>query len=67
MSYKEVDYMVLIKDCVKDLVTEIVMEVYRNHDKIQKEAMEGLLDDDVDEMELEEESIIENIIRERIK
>jgi hypothetical protein len=59
--------MLVIKDNIKDLVTEIAMEVYRNHDNIQKEAMEGLLDDDVDEMELEEESIIENIIRERIK
>jgi len=67
MSYKQVDYMLVIKDNIKDLVTEIAMEVYRNHDNIQKEAMEGLLDDDVDEMELEEESIIENIIRERIK
>ena len=60
------DNLKFIYDAVEDLIMEIAWDVYERSDSIHSEACEGLLDDDVDEVEMNARDIIQEMIKEKM-
>jgi len=56
-----------LKDNLEDLILQIALKVYHNADNIYRQASEGLLDDDVDEVDDNEQDIIRGMIKDILK
>jgi len=59
--------MLYINDAIFEFVKEIAQEVYDKHDEIYREASEGLLDDDHEQVDMNVNDFIMEMINERMK